>query len=396
MEESTMTSFKETKLVEVLNWISNIKRIKPVDIEKYTVSNARKYPFYGQQLMNNGIVDYIAVENRFLNNQNNSVYLLIASNNHSINIVTSPFYIKEDHAATSTIGHPKMTLLSALYIKGSIQRVFDTSFDYNAKALQGILQNTCVTLPFISENSNELDWQYMKQCISSIEEQYAKRIKEQYLSRIEGYLLTLGYSSIDETILSENDELILEKNSSTDFKTYKLNELLDVIKRGKRIKSMDRINGNLPFITAGVEKMGFSDFIGNPEAEVFPKNSLTIDMFGNTFYRGYEYGADDHVAVLYHSKQIYSKKVLQYIQPQINRAIVGKFSYSRNFYATDAYEVEIKLPVTPNGQLDIEHMENYIKVMEKKVVRKLRSKMDKKLEAVNQIISQETKKHSHS
>lgn len=387
MEESTMTSFKETKLVDVLNWIPNIKRIKPVDIEKYTVFNTRKYPFYGQQLVNNGILGYIAVEDRFLNNQNNSVYLLIASNNHSINIVTTPFYIKEDHAATSIVGHPKMTRLSALYIKGSIQRVFDTSFDYNAKALQGVLQNTCVTLPFISENSNELDWGYM--------EQYVKRIEEQYVKRIEGYLFTLGYSSINDTILSENDELILEKNSSTQFKTYKLKELFDVIKRGKRIKSLDRIKGNLPFITAGVEKMGFSDFIGNSEAEVFPENSLTIDMFGNTFYRGYKYGADDHVAVLYHSKQIYSKRVLQYIQPQINRAIAGKFSYSRNFYATDAYDVEIKLPATPKGQLDIEHMENYIKVIEKKVVRKLRSKMDKKLEAMNQIISQENLKMSN-
>lgn len=387
MEGSALTSFRETKLVDVLNWIPSIKRIKPVDIEKYTISNTQKYPFYGQQLTNNGIVDYIAVEDRFLNNKNSSVYLLIASNNHSINIVTTPFYIKEDHAATSTIGHPKMTRLSALYIKGSIQRVFDTSFDYNAKALQGVLQNTFVTLPFISEDSDELDWEYVEQYVKRIEEQYVKCIEEQYVKRIEGYLSTLGYSSVDDTILSRNDKLILEKNFSTDFKMYKLQELFDVIKRGKRIKSLDRIKGNLPFITAGVEKMGFSDFIGNPEAEVFPENSLTIDMFGNTFYRGYQYGADDHVAVLYHSKQIYSKKVLQYIQPQINKAILGKFSYSRNFYATDAYEVEIRLPVTPNGQLDIEHMENYIKVIEKKVVQKLRNKMDKNLEAMNQIIS---------
>jgi hypothetical protein len=272
-----------------------------------------------------------------------------------------------------------MTRLSALYIKGSIQRVFDTSFDYNAKALQGVLQNTFVTLPFVKEGFNELDWNYMKQ--------YVKRIEEHYVKHIEGYLLTLGYTSIEDTTISINDKLILEKNSSTNFKVYKLEELFDVIKRGKRKKSLDRIKGNLPFITAGVEKMGFSDFIGNPEAEVFPANSLTIDMFGNTFYRGYEYGADDHVAILYHSKQIYSKRVLQYIQPQINKAILGKFSYSRNFYASDAQDVEIKLPVTARGDLDIEHMENYIKVIEKKIVQKLRNKIDKKLEAMNQIIS---------
>ena len=95
------------------------------------------------------------------------------------------FYIKEDHAATSTIGHPKMTLLSALYIKGSIQRVFDICFDYNAKALQGVLQNTFVTLPFMDAESDELDWEYMEKYISDIERKYVARLKEEMDRKIE-------------------------------------------------------------------------------------------------------------------------------------------------------------------------------------------------------------------
>lgn len=174
-----MPHFKEVKLAKVLKWIPNIKRIKPVEIKKYTISNGEKYPFYGQQLDNNGIIDYISVDEKFLNNKEKNVYLLIASNNHSINIVTTPFYIKEDHAATSTIGHPNMSLLSALYIKGSIQRVFDIAFDYNAKALQGVLQNTYATLPFIDEYSDELDWEYMEKYISDIERKYVAKLKEE-------------------------------------------------------------------------------------------------------------------------------------------------------------------------------------------------------------------------
>lgn len=107
-----MTIFKEKKLSDVLNWIPNIKRIKPIDIKRYTVEQGEKYPFYGQQLINNGVVDYISVDKRFLNNKEKNVYLLIASNNHSISIVTTPFYIKEDHAATSTLGHPKELIIT--------------------------------------------------------------------------------------------------------------------------------------------------------------------------------------------------------------------------------------------------------------------------------------------
>lgn len=179
-----MPDFRETRLEAVLNWIPNIRRIKPVDIKKHTIEDGKKYPYYGQKLDNNGIIDYISLEDRFLNNKEGNVYLLIASNNHSINIVTSPFYIKEDHAATSTIGHPYMTVLSALYIKGSIQRVFDIAFDYNAKALQGVLQNTLVTLPFVDSNSEELDWNYMESYISKIEKKYVAKLKEEMEKKI--------------------------------------------------------------------------------------------------------------------------------------------------------------------------------------------------------------------
>lgn len=37
-----MTIFKEKKLSDVLNWIPNIKRIKPIDIKRYTVEQGEK------------------------------------------------------------------------------------------------------------------------------------------------------------------------------------------------------------------------------------------------------------------------------------------------------------------------------------------------------------------
>lgn len=375
-----MTIFKQTKLIDVLYWIPGIKRVKPIDIASYRIDSDEKYPFFGQSSTNNGIIEYMSIDSKFLNNVERNVYLLVASNNHSINIVTEPFYLKEDHAATSTIGHEKMTLRTALYIKSSIFHVFAKIFDYNAKATQDILKNTVVTLPFISESDNELDWVFM--------EQYVERIEKQYVKRIEGYLLKLGYSSIEDTLLSYDDRAIIEKHSTANLKPFKLEELFDMIKRGKRIKSVDRIVGELPFITAGVEKMGFSDYIGNFEAEVFPANSLTIDMFGNTFYRGYIFGADDHVTVLHRTDGKFSRAVLQYIQPNIYSAIAGKFSYSRNFYASDAPEVEVRLPVTINGEIDCELIENYIAVIQKKVVHQLIAKMAQDLKLLNNIIPQ--------
>ena len=142
---------------------------------------------------------------------------------------------------------------------------------------------------------------------------------------------------------------------------FKVGNLFDTIKRGKRIKSLDRVYGDLPFITAGTGERGISSYIGNPEAEIFPKNSLTIDMFGTVFYRGHKYGADDHVAILYNETAKYSKEALIYIGACIEKSIAGKFSYSRNFYASDAHDIIVSLPKAIDDAPDFAYMEAYTK-----------------------------------
>lgn len=117
----------------------------------------------------------------------------------------------------------------------------------------------------------------------------------------------------------------------------------------------------MPFVTAGEENTGISAFIGN-DVEVFKANSITIDMFGSAKFRGYDFGADDHVAVVH--TECLSQKVSQFIATAIHKSSYsGKFSYSRNFYAKDADELNISLP-TLNNKIAFSYMENYIEALE--------------------------------
>lgn len=85
-------------------------------------------------------------------------------------------------------------------------------------------------------------------------------------------------------------------------------------------------------------------------------------MFGSAKYRGYKFGADDHVAIV-HTEHL-SKRVSQFISTAIHKSSYsGKFSYSRNFYAKDADELNISLP-TINNALAFSYMENYIEALE--------------------------------
>ena len=145
------------------------------------------------------------------------------------------------------------------------------------------------------------------------------------------------------------------------WKEYLLEELFGNSTRGRRLKSADRIKGILPFVTAGESNAGISAWIGN-DVQVFSKNTITIDMFGSAKYRGYEYGADDHVAVVH--TEFLPEDVVIYVTAAIHKSShAGKFDYSRNFYASDADELVIQLPtITSNGksELAVDFMGDFI------------------------------------
>jgi Type I restriction modification DNA specificity domain len=117
----------------------------------------------------------------------------------------------------------------------------------------------------------------------------------------------------------------------------------------------------LPFVTAGETDEGISDFISN-EVIIFPENTTTIDMFGSAKYRNYLYGGDDHIAVV-HTETL-PKFASIFVTAAIHKSShTGKFDYGRNFYAKDADELNIHLPVK-NGEIDFAFMERFIAELE--------------------------------
>ena len=145
---------------------------------------------------------------------------------------------------------------------------------------------------------------------------------------------------------------------SVEWGEYRLGNLFGEATRGKRLKSADRVQGDLPFVTAGEADTGVSAFIGN-KVDVFAANTITIDMFGSAKYRDYQYGADDHVAVV-HTENL-PKHAVCFIASAIHKvANAGEFHYGRNFYAKDAKDLMVSLPSSRTGEPDYEFMEKFI------------------------------------
>lgn len=157
-------------------------------------------------------------------------------------------------------------------------------YDYGAKFNRKEMRSTKIHLPI---KSGQINLDFMENFVAELE---ARRSAE-----LEAYLSATGLK--DYTLTTE-EERALADFGQQQWRRFNLHDLFGKATRGKRLKSDDRVAGSLPFVTAGEADTGISAFIGNPVYR-FKANTVTIDMFGSAKYRNYEYGADDHVAVVH-------------------------------------------------------------------------------------------------
>ena len=148
------------------------------------------------------------------------------------------------------------------------------------------------------------------------------------------------------------------------------------------MKKDDQISGNIPFVMSGVTNCGVVGYISNPVAS-FPKNSITVDIFGNTFYRNYNFGAGDDTGVYWNSEKIYSAKTMLFFSAAIQKSLAGKFSYGNKLRSSQSKDFKIYLP-TKDGAPDYEYMEKIISAVQKTVIAEVVKYSEEKISAYRQ------------
>lgn len=243
-----------------------------------------------------------------------------------------------------------------LFITMCINKVTDRPIYSYKNKLGGwhVVKNKYIELP---ERNGSLDLSFMDSFIAEL--------KASRMTGLDAYLVANGLENCE---LTTEEESALNNYHSLTWGTFNLEKLFGKSTRGKRLKSADRVEGTLPFVTAGEADEGISAYICN-NAEVFSPNTTTIDMFGSAKYRNYKYGADDHVAVV-HTEQL-PKFAAIFVTTAIHKSSHnGQFDYSKNFYAKDADELNILLPVK-NGKPDYITMSIIVSAIQKIVLKDL-------------------------
>lgn len=297
---------------------------------------------------NYGISDYISFNKE-----------LFFANSITIDMFGNAFYRNYNFFADDNIlvlYNKNFSKNILLYLTSAINAATKQQFSYGKQFHMGEAKKLQITVPVTS--TGELNLEYMTQ----------------YVQRIDDYLAVLGYKTIDDCKLNDKDLAVLK--GADKYKEFKVNELFKEIKHGTRLIKANRTYGEVPLVTAGLENYGISQYIKH-NRELFNKNSITIDMFGNTFYRNYNFYADDNIIVLYN--KTFHLKTLLYFTSVIKATTKSQYSYGKQFHMQSVNKLKVSLPVTSTGEPDYDFMEAYTTAIMKKQILKVKQMLDHKL-----------------
>ena len=107
-------------------------------------------------------------------------------------------------------------------------------------------------------------------------------------------------------------------------------------------------------------------------------------MFGNCFYRDYEFKADDNI-LAFDSDEM-NKKVKLFITTSINKITNGSYSYGRQYRIKSFEQTSIMLPIKETGEPDWTYMEKYIKAIEKVVIKDVVKYKDEMIAKTKEVV----------
>ena len=195
-------------------------------------------------------------------------------------------------------------------------------------------------------------------------ENIVAKLMTQRVTKLENYLTISGLKDYE---LTEKELKAIKMIEHIEWQEYMFKDIFDTIKQGKRLKNADQIPGNIAFVMSGVTNTGVTNYISNP-VNHFPANSITIDIFGNTFYRNYKYSAGDDTGVYWSQKTRYTQNTMLFFATSASKAIEGKYSYGNKLRSSRSKEIRMQIPIK-NERIDYYYMNTLITAIKKLVIK---------------------------
>lgn len=259
--------------------------------------------------------------------------------------------------------YPKVSLdkwneKTLLYFVSLFRKSAGGRFDYANKFNRTIASSMLVSIPTLA--NGEISFAYMENVI--------RELQDERLSKLNDYLKESG---LDNTELSqeETNAVLKLRKGNVECKEFKIGELFtcrtgDVDVQRKHLNG----KGHL-YINSGVTNLGIIGRTDYP-ATVFPSNTITIDMFGNAYFRDFDYkmATHAHVFSLTFLPHPLNEVLGLFICTQL-KYFTKLFSFSNMCNWTKMKEMIICLPITSDGEINWNFMQNLISAESRLAIR---------------------------
>ena len=268
---------------------------------------------------------------------------------------------------------PKIELSekSVLFFTALLNKLKKRLLSVLVRDVDNMFLTSIVSLPI---RNNEIDFSFIDNFIAELE---AERLAE-----LEAYLSVTGFKDYE---LTNEERKAMNDYDKIEWVEIAYKYIFNRIEQGRRLKKEDQKNGDIPFVMSGTTNTGVVNFVSNPVA-YFPKNSITVDIFGNVFYRNYNFGAGDDTGVYWNDERTYSKEQMIFIAASMRKSLLNKFSYGKKLRSSESYDIRTMLPAK-NKNVDYAYMNILISAIQKLVIRDVVLYADKKIEATKKAIN---------
>ena len=268
-----------------------------------------------------------------------------------------------------------------IYLVGLL-KYLNQIYRYDDMCSPAKIKNNVIVLPYIN---NKIAFSYMEERIRELEQE---RIRE-----LEAYLIATGLNGCD---LNENDTgggNPIDHFLSNDikFKEFKIGELFDIkstIKKFNANEIMITDDYNLhPYVARGSSNNGIKGYINEDEKYLNQKNTFAFGQDTATcFYQEKPYFTGDKIKILSSKYFKLNQQNSCYIISAINKTLKklkwGQSSFSESMIKN----IKLILPIDPYNQPDFLFMENFIKDIEKLVIKGVIKWKDKIINTTKEVI----------
>ena len=269
----------------------------------------------------------------------------------------------------------EFTSATGLYIASALNRVLNGNYSYGEQLSSSDLKNQKIYISLPVRN-DELAFDYM--------ESYIRELEQERIRELDAYLRATGLNDYELTPEEKSCIKIME-NGGGNYKEFKIGELFRTYTGDVDLQNKDLTETGEYFINSGVQNQGIKGRTIR-KARIFNENTLTVDFFGNCYYRDFKYKLATHNHVFSLSSDVLRNQ-------EVSLYVATTFSYLRSCHSFNEMLTQtilknkcVVLPVTVDGEINYQTMELYVRAIEKLSIRSIVDWKDRIIETTKSLV----------